>query len=116
MNTLLEQLPKAAYWSFVSMIVMIVSVLFTLLGLPNETGKEVLLSIFSLVMGIWQIFLFRAYNKACKAAIDSGNTSDVELACLQQMKIIRLLGVLMLLAIVFGSLWLFAVLVSLAGH
>ena len=52
MNTLLEQLPKAAYWSFVSMIVMIVSVLFILLGLFNETGKEVLSSIFSLVMGI----------------------------------------------------------------
>lgn len=111
MNTLLEQLPKAAYWSFVSMIVMIVSVLFTLLGLPNETGKEVLSSIFSLVMGIWQIFLFRAYNKACKAAIDSGNTSDVELACLQQMKIIRLLGVLMLLAFVFGGLELLSALV-----
>ena len=111
MNTLLEQLPKAAYWSFVSMIVMIVSVLFILLGLFNETGKEVLSSIFSLVMGIWQIFLFRAYNKACKAAIDSGNTSDVELACLQQMKIIRLLGVLMLLAIVFGGLGLLAELV-----
>lgn len=111
MNTLLEQLPKAAYWSFVSMIVMIVSVLFTLLGLFNETGKEVLLSIFSLVMGIWQIFLFRAYNKACKAAIDSGNTSDVELACLQQMKIIRLLGVLMLIAIVYGGLELLSALV-----
>ena len=93
------------------MIVMIVSVLFTLLGLPNETGKEVLSSIFSLVMGIWQIFLFRAYNKACKAAIDSGNTSDVELACLQQMRIIRLLGVLMLLAIVFGGLRLLSALV-----
>ncbi len=111
MNTLLEQLPKAAYWSFVSMIVMIVSVLFILLGLFNETGKEVLSSIFSLVMGIWQIFLFRAYNKACKAAIDSGNTSDVELACLQQMRIIRLLGVLMLLAIVFGGLRLLSALV-----
>ena len=111
MNTLLEQLPKAAYWSFVSMIVMIVIVLFILLGLFNETGKEVLSSIFSLVMGIWQIFLFRAYNKACKAAIDSGNTSDVELACLQQMRIIRLLGVLMLLAIVFGGLRLLSALV-----
>ena len=92
------------------MIVMIVSVLFILLGLFNETGKEVLSSIFSLVMGIWQIFLFRAYNKACKAAIDSGNTSDVELACLQQMKLVRFFGILTLILFVFGGLGLLAAL------
>ncbi|WP_298081198.1 hypothetical protein [uncultured Cardiobacterium sp.] len=114
MNTLLEHFPKAARWSFVMFVVMIISVLFTLLGFFLEPGK-IFSHLFTLAMGIWQIVLFRAYYKACTAAMDSGEAGDIERACEAQMKIIRLLGVLMLLTIVFGGLGLVAQLASRAG-
>ena len=39
--------------------------------------------------------------------MDSGEAGDIERACEAQMKIIRLLGVLMLLTIIFGTIALF---------
>ena len=114
MNNISEHLPAAARWSFAMFVVMIISVFFTLLLFFSNNGKDLLWNLYSLAMGIWQIVLFRAYYKACTAAMDSGEAGDIERACEAQMKIIRLLGVLMLIAIIFGTIALFGWLATLA--
>ena len=82
MNALLEHFPKAARWAFIMLIVTIVQVVFQILALLNS----------------------------CKAAMDRENDSDIELACLQQMRLVRFFGILTLILFVFGGLGLLAAL------
>ena len=101
MNTLLEHFPKAARWAFIMLIVTIVQVISTLITLG---------------LLVWQAVLFHGYSKACKAAMDRGNDSDIELACLQQMRLVRFFGILTLILFVFGGLGLLAAIVAGGGR
>ena len=104
MNTLLEHFPKAARWAFIMLIVTVVQVVFQILALLNSRGTDVISTLITLGLLVWQAVLFHGYSKACKAAMDRGNDSDIELACLQQMRLVRFFGILTLILFVFGGL------------
>ena len=115
MNALLEPFPKAARWAFIMLIVTVVQVIFQLLGLFAPQGS-VISTLITLGLLVWQAVLFHGYSKACKAAMDRGNDSDIELACLQQMRLVRFFGILTLILFVFGGLGLLAAIVAGGGR
>ena len=115
MNALLEHFPKAARWAFIMLIVTVVQVIFQLLGLFATQGS-VISTLITLGLLVWQAVLFHGYSKACKAAMDRGNDSDIELACLQQMRLVRFFGILTLILFVFGGLGLLAAIVAGGGR
>lgn len=108
MNALLEHFPKAARWAFIMLIVTITQVVFQILALLNSRETGVISTLISLGLLVLQAVLFHGYSKACKAAMDRENDSDIELACLQQMRLVRFFGILTLILFVFGGLGLLA--------
>ena len=65
---------------------------------------------------VWQAILFHGYSKVCKAVIDSGDDRDIELACLQQMRLVRFFGILMLIIFVSGGLGFLTAIVAGNGR
>lgn len=116
MNTLLEHFPKAARWAFIMLIVTIVQVVFQILALLNPQGTGVISTLITLGLLVWQAVLFHSYSKACKAAMDRGNDSDIELACLQQMRLVRFFGILTLIIFVSGGLGFLTAIVAGNGR
>lgn len=115
MNALLEHFPKAARWSFILMLVSALLTLSHLFLLITGRGYDVLSeAIAVLVFGLLSFLLFD-YRSACKAALESDKTEDIELACRKQVNVIRFFGALALFMLLYLGFWLVVAIIETIG-
>ena len=67
-----------------------------------------------LVFGLLSFLLFD-YRSACKAALESDKTEDIELACRKQVNVIRFFGALALFMLLYLGFWLVVAIIETIG-
>lgn len=117
MREVLDQLPKAVFWSGTLMWLTGVSLVLCLLLAVYMwfTASPVLgigMLLFSPLAGI-QFYFLRNYKLSCQLAMESEKVIDLEEACYKQKALLLMFGVLVLLSAIFSVIIAFLVIASL---